>query len=83
MDLIKKYGNDEFLLGKIAGMNLLSTHPVFKVGQIIEFNGGYYNDIRFKSKITGFDKDGGIYVVWDCYWFPIHNDEIRKIEVTL
>lgn len=83
MDLIKKYENDEILLGKISEMNLLTSHPDFKIGQTIKFYGGYNGDTVFKSKITGFDKDGGIYVLWDCYWFPIYNDEKRKIEVTL
>ena len=42
-----------------------------KKGDVIEFWGGYDNDIRFRSRIHGFDSDGKAYVNWDCYWFPV------------
>ena len=42
-----------------------------KKGDIIEFWGGYNNDIRFKSTIHGFDENGKAYINWDCYWFPV------------
>lgn len=55
------------------------NHEKFKIGDVIEFLGGYYNHILYKSEILGFDKDGGIYVLWDCYWFDIKDNEVRKI----
>ena len=42
-----------------------------KTGDIIEFWGGYNNDIRYRSKILGFDTDGKAFMYWDCYWFAI------------
>lgn len=50
-----------------------------KTGDIIEFLGGYNNDILYTTEILGFDKDGDIYVLWDCYWFPIKNEPKRNI----
>ena len=64
----------------IENLQLQKEHPRYKVGQVIEFNGGYNNDIRMKSRITGFDNDGGIYVLWDCYWYPIKDEERRDIK---
>ena len=64
----------------IENLNLQTEHLRYKIGQVIEFNGGYNNDIRMKSRITGFDNDGGIYVLWDCYWFAIKDEERRDIE---
>lgn len=80
-NLISKYQDNQTILKGIEKMNLLKEHPKFKVGQIISFFGGNDDDIHFISKITGFDKDGGIYVLWDCFWFPIKDDLKRKIKV--
>lgn len=79
IDLIKKY--DGIFDEKITAMNLSTKYmsAKFRVGDTIQFIGGYNNDILFTSKITGFDNDGGIYVVWDCYWFPIRDEEKRQI----
>jgi len=53
-----------------------------KTGDIISFYAGYNGDILYSSEILGFDRDGDIYVVWDCYWFPIRpNDTSRQIKV--
>lgn len=57
------------------------THKKFKIGDIIEFYSGYYNHILYRSEIIGFDKQGGIYVLWDCYWFPIKDEPKRKIKI--
>ena len=58
------------------------TNKKFEVGQIIEFYGGMNNDILYRSEILGFDKnDSDIYVLWDCYWFPIKDKEIRQIKI--
>ena len=59
---------------------LLTDHPRYKTGQIIEFNGGYYGNLRFQTNIIGFDEDGGIYVNWTSYWFPIKDEPDRNIE---
>jgi hypothetical protein len=65
----------------IKKLDLITTHSKFKVGQIITFISGYYDNICYKSRITGFDIDGGIYVLWDCYWFPIRDEPIREIKI--
>lgn len=81
IDLIKRTRPET--LDKISEFSqcLSRENPEFKVGQKILFNGGYNNDLRFRSEITGFDEDGDIYVVWDCYWFPIRNEESRDIKI--
>lgn len=63
----------------IKNLKLETEHPKYEVGDLIEFNVGFYNNIRATSRITGFDKDGGIYVLWDCYWVPTFEDEKRNI----
>jgi hypothetical protein len=79
INLIEKYDGrfDE----KIEAMNLSTKYmsAKFRVGDIIQFLGGYNGDILYTSRITGFDDDGGIYLVWDCYWFPIRDEEKRHI----
>lgn len=66
---------------------LSTEHPIFKVGDIIEFWAGYYNDIRMRTKIIGFGKSNKeqetndqIFLFWDCYWSPIKNDSNRNIK---
>lgn len=58
----------------------LNTHPKFKVGDTIEFFTGTNDDIRARSTIKGLDGDD-IYVYNDCYWFPIQDDNRRKITI--
>lgn len=79
-DLIVAYESDTVLnidIKKFAE-TLENKNPDFKVGQIITFYGGYNGDILYKTKIIGFI-DNDIYLYWDCYWFPIQNNEKRKI----
>ncbi len=64
-----------------ADKKLITTHPKYRVGQVIEFWGGYDNDIRYSTKIIGFDRDGEIYLFWDAYWFPIKDEPRRDIKV--
>ena len=80
-DLTVRYANDQVLASEIKGFKrgLSIVHEDFKVGDIIEFFGGYNGDIRYRAEILGFDKDGDIYLYWDSYWFPIRNDNARKI----
>ena len=53
----------------------------FTVGDEISFMGGFNDDILYKSKIIGIDTNGWLYLIWDCYWFPIDpTDENRKIQ---
>ena len=80
-NLIEIYGEDEQVLAGIESLNLKSEHPKFKKGQVIQFIGGYNSDILFTSRITGFDSDGDIYVLWDCYWFPIRDEKERQIKI--
>lgn len=65
-----------------ANRNLLISNGDFKAGDVIEFWAGYNDDIRYQTEIFGFDKEGNIYVVWDCYWSPIRNDKTRNIKLT-
>lgn len=55
-------------------------NPKFKIGDKIQFIGGYNNDMIFISEILGFSIEGEIYVLWDCYWLPIKDNEERKIK---
>lgn len=59
--------------------NLLTELNGRKKGDVIEFWGGYNGDIRYRAQITGFDKDGEIYLDWDSFWFPIKDDKKRNI----
>jgi len=53
----------------------------FSVGDEISFMGGFHADIHYKSKIIGIDTNGWLYLIWDCYWFPIDPaDESRNIK---
>ncbi len=89
IDLVAKYNTngyaDEYrekfdaFKPKIKGFK--ETDGKYSVGDIIEFFGGYHEDIRYSTEILGFDSDGGIYLLWDCYWFPIRDEEIRAIEL--
>ncbi len=54
-------------------------HDKFEVGDKILFVGGLCNHLEFKSEILGFDENGGIYVLWECYWFPIYDEKVRNI----
>ena len=57
------------------------AHDRFAVGDKITFWAGYNGDIRYLSEITGIDENGDIFVVWDCFWFPIQDNDKRKIEI--
>lgn len=81
INLIERYVNDNQIKQGIKKLNLLSEFGELKKGDIITFYAGYNKDILYKSVITGFDNDGDIYVLWDCYWSPIRlNDVNRKIK---
>ncbi len=60
--------------------NYTSTHKKFEIGQIIQFYGGYNNDILYQTEILGFNGDK-LYVLWDCYWFSIADDNVRQIKL--
>jgi len=77
-NLTEKYKSDSSIIRGIEKMKLTSNHSKFKIGDVIQFYGGYNNNILFQSKITGFDKNGGIYVLWDCYWFPINMADVKR-----
>jgi hypothetical protein len=50
----------------------------FNVGEKIEFFTGYNDDIRAAATIKAISGDE-IYVYNDCYWYPIKDDQRRKI----
>lgn len=81
INLIERYSNDDQIKQGIKNLNLLPVFGDLKKGDVITFYAGYNSDILYKSIITGFDQDGDIYVLWDCYWYPIRlNDVNRKIK---
>jgi len=83
-DLLERYNGDSELFDKVIQYclnNLIDTHPKYKVGQTISFMGGYDDDINYVTKIIGFNEDGDIFLFWDCYWFPVRDEKIRKIKV--
>ena len=51
----------------------------FKVGDVIEFYTGINDHIRARAKIKGID-GVNLYVYFDSYWYPIQDDEVRKIK---
>lgn len=84
IDLIEKYKQSRVMTdieNFLHKKNYLSEYGRFKTGQIIEFWAGMYKDILYRSKIIGLENNGDIYVIWDCYWFPIQDDKIRKIKI--
>lgn len=56
-----------------------TPHPKFRIGQVVEFWTGYNDDIRAKATIKAIEGNN-IYVYNDCYWFPIKDDNRRKIK---
>ena len=83
-DLLERYKGDVRLYRKIINFRderLSDLHSKFKVGQIISFMSGYNDDINYVTKIIGFDCDGDIYVLWDCYWFPVKDNRIKNIKI--
>jgi hypothetical protein len=58
----------------------VESHGKYSVGDIIEFTAGYNNDIRYTTEILGLDESGNIFLLWDCYWFPIKDEESRCIK---
>jgi hypothetical protein len=55
-----------------------TKHPKFAVGEKIEFFTGYNDDIRAVATIKAISGDE-LYVYSDCYWYPIKDDQRRKI----
>lgn len=53
----------------------------FQEGQKITFFTGYNDDIRAIGTIKAIS-GGDIYVYNDCYWYPIQDDDRRKIAIT-
>lgn len=82
-NLIEKYTSQkQEWSDKIKNYKTFTTHhPDFKIGDIISFIGGYDSNIVYETEILGFDVDGEIYVLWDCYWFSIKNDANRNIQL--
>ena len=66
---------------KIDGFKESSDDLKYSVGDIIEFTSGYNDDIRYTTEILGFDSDNEIYLLWDAYWAPIKDNEIRDIKI--
>lgn len=62
-----------------TSQSLANDNQEFRAGDVIEFFTGYNNDIRARAEIAG-TNGSDIYLVWDCYWFPIQDDERRQIK---
>jgi len=87
INLISKYQDtnieieNEFNKFKSKIKGFKEEHEGLKIGDTIEFVAGYNNDIMYTTKILGFDFEGDIYLLWDCYWAPIRfNDKARQIK---
>ena len=62
---------------KIKGLQ--QSNGDFKSGDVVEFWAGYDDDIRYRAEVSGVIGNE-IYIVWDCYWFPIKDDNVREIK---
>ena len=86
VNLIDRYEHDENLLSKIKnyrdreGFNKESNDELnLSVNDTVCFIGGSNMDIMFYTKITGFDNNNKVLVLWSCYWFPVDpTDKDRK-----
>lgn len=89
INLLEKYNDDtqkefteSFEKYKVKLTGVKDTHKHLRVGDVIEFIAGYNLDIIYITKILGFDSEGDIYLLWDCYWSPIRlTDPNRKIKL--
>jgi hypothetical protein len=86
LDKYKESGDDkvykekfEEYKQKIDGFKDSSKTLGLEAGDVIEFTGGYNNDIRYTTEVLGFDKDDEIYLLWDSFWYPIRKEESRSI----
>lgn len=89
VDLVEKYaegGRDEEYRArfeeykpKIKGFT--ESNGELNAGDIVEVTAGYNDDIRYTVEILGFDADDDIYLLWDSFWAPIRNDEVRSIKL--
>lgn len=87
LDKYKESGDDkvyrekfEEYKQKIKGFKDSSEALGLEAGDVIEFTGGYNNDIRYTTEVLGFDKDDEIYLLWDSFWYPIRKEESRSIK---
>lgn len=80
-----QYWRDEFNKWKSERLDLdisdTNADLRLKTGDLISFMSGHNGDINYISEVLGFNSDGRIFVLWDCYWFPINPSDLkRKIE---
>lgn len=86
-DLIEKYKDsdikDKFASYKEKTNGFTETNSALdlKVGDTVQFVGGYDKNILYTTEILGFDSDGDAYVLWDCYWIAINlpNRQYKKL----
>lgn len=77
-DIAFKFNDFKFT---VKGFKEQNSELDLKVNDTISFIGGYDNNIRYTTKILGFDKDNKAFVAWDCYWFPIDLNERDYIKL--
>ncbi len=83
IDLTKKSNYQEWArkAGEFAEKHKLTLfNGKFKVGDKIQFLGGYNENTLLQTEIFGFDGEE-IYIIWDCFWFAIKDEEKRKIKL--
>lgn len=56
---------------KVTGFSDTNTELGLKSGDVVKFISGYNSDLKYITKILGFDADGKAFMLWDCYWFPV------------
>lgn len=87
IDLIDRYKNalafinlDETIENWIAANNILQEYEnsPYKVGDVVRILSGLNDDIIYTTKVIGFDKDGWLYLYWDCYWHAVDMDNPRR-----
>jgi hypothetical protein len=79
IDLIEKTEVTEEMGNFFLGLKKSTSCGKFNRNDTISFWGGMNNDLRFTSRIMGIDDEDGIYVIWDCFWYPIKNVPEREI----
>ena len=80
-DLTKKYRQNEedieysnrfkAYIPKIDGFQTENKEFGLKIGDKVKVIAGYNSDIIYTAEILGFNSEGEMYLLWDCYWFPV------------
>lgn len=73
---------NEFLCGVSDGkIAMTDTKEIggHKIGDVVMLLNGFDIEVG-PFKILGFNKDGKMYLDWDCYWYPV---PVKRIITTV